>query len=846
MDLVGTIPQPQPEEFLKTVLNTMLTQQGPKNYPRTNEGFLQFWGDYYESGQFNPIVLDTIVKMSTVNFVPWVSKFFIMDKFDGGRTVHSKFEYDLSPTEMGVRKVLGRTRAMKRIDYATTPGYKSARITMDYYFLKKPGGLEEYKLKLQDMLSNLERSLLLVAVQEMTRCPMARKSSDQRAQGHAGIRTVSGVMKNRRLKWGLLDKNHELGFEEIVRDVNAMFSQLVDPSLTRAKTVLAHPFTILNAMIRNPRLISTEVMGAEAGRSKSLWALPTSFGGLEIQTVPDVEPNIKNLTTETMMNHLMSTGSTFVFTNSAMQSGAVPPERFMSYMTTVMATDSVTNGWRRYSLRDAYRNSVEFDENGELDTVVMNQLIHALTTTEPRESYWVASKLRDNERNRRTANIYLKYVHVEGGKGKTTATSRSQNTDYTIVRRIGDMSELVLSDTNINYIYRCMFRAMTEDFSDEDMRELSRPINGEDDSKNWQNKLSPRLLEKITNRLEELIKSNGDDEYVPDNLIEVGATRPAFINRVEKIMEFDLGHLIAAMTVLLAPLNIATFDAFYDNNIALPFTMRASRPYETYVAESLIFTNGAKLGYMNYSGINSKSFVIEDPGFKQIAQEGDVSSGLTFVMFENMEYIPFVHIRYCVGGKGYKWVDQRKYTSMITDEERREYVIRQNHSWFGSFMAIDEGVDDSNEPEVITLTNVYDPMHFQSELEHSVTDFANQYDQPSFNGQAIFTTSGMFVNMATRGTNPAESFDDLCRRRLWNPYCCRITTRKFSPMSGNFDRFDEGHHILGPQIDNVRDRDCGRMNTRDYSEQNKGYSVYVENGNSHNKKLRIAQDYEQY
>jgi hypothetical protein len=217
--------------------------------------------------------------------------------------------------------------------------------------------------------------------------------------------------------------------------------------------------------------------------------------------------------------------------------------------------------------------------------------------------------------------------------------------------------------------------------------------------------------------------------------------------------------------------------------------------------------------------------------------------GVAFTGRRNMEHFECAKFLRCIGGKGYKIIDQHKFMGLDA-QGRQTYVITENNSWMFNACALNHCIDYavSNDPPVISMNGIFHPKHFTTEMETSEKDFASIYDTFNFSGQAIFTVTNMFPPVDDGSTSSILSFQEKMSNRIFNGYCC-ITTH--SHKSGIYEnKIEEGNHVLGYQLPYVNQRDNGEVDIIQYDEITDLAIQYTKNGKAHETKRFKEQNYQ--
>lgn len=787
-------------------------------------GLTKFYTAVHTDKELMVVTVKSIVEEFISGFKPFVSALF--------EVVYStdyKFRYRIrssrpSPTQYGTEKVVGRHRGLTSYEVEGHTDYYIDAVQVDWYFLQQPGGVKELDFKARGAVADIERTLLHQAIQTLTRHPKYRSDPENRAQGVAFADTVAKVMENRATWYNCLAGRDGYALELLIQRFNAMFSPNAGPKSQVTRVMIMKNRLLLEALARNPLVFSYSARGSDARKQGRLWQYSGNYGGIVMSTVPHVmSPNSNRAANESALTHRLTTGSTFCFTNEGI--GQVPPDKYNSDMISVKAADINTNGWAKYDIIEAARSSIIFTADGKLDSNILMRLGSSMDEPETNINLWNITRVRDTVHNRRTANIFLKYV--KKGDGSDTGSKKMKyeaGSEYQFVvpDKIGSLSSLVLSDNHLNYIYECALARFVECMTAAD-RELIDSFEAPSYFKVSKDEKAVILRKKIERISAELgVKPFGDTENAEDGLIEAGTNDAKGNYHLRSDATELMGVLkhIVARAVLDAPLEIATFEKWYRNNIPLPFVGRVTRPWELFEALDLWAGNGQKLGVMHWNGIGVWDPQV-DTRTKDILINFDTDAGFGVLHPENNETIMHVLITRCISGHTNLFVDQRNFHKLIVEEQRQTYVAKTNRSCFFTFMALADGCGETTETlrKVVSMNGVYRVEHFVTEMKNS-KDFEIQPTW-NFSGQAILSSSGMFVDRGAIKISSKPSDDELAASHLYNGYCSLVETIKYCPMYGT--KSQKGCHVLGPTINNFADRVLGRLTTEEIRAQDDAF-----------------------
>lgn len=802
---------------------------GRNEFPRHDQDFTKFYTTVYTDKELVPLLVKNIFDTFASEFKPFVSKFFEV-KLSNDYT----FEYKIrtsrpSPTPYGVQKVVGRSRGIKEYTVSGHTDYYIDAVVVDWYFLQKPKGIEEMNFKMKGAVEDIERTLLLEAIKTLTNQPKLRVDPNQRSQGVAFADTVAKVMENRATYYNCLNGENEYALETLIQRFNAMFSPNSAENARTTKVLVMKSRVLIESLLRNPRLFSVGAVGTNALKQARLWKFAGSLGDISVQTIPEVLRATDNKSVgESVLRHRLCTGSTFCFTNNGI--GAVEAKDYTSNMLTLKVADVETNGWAIPNIITGAKSSIVMKKNGELDRTILMGLASSMDSITPTESLWNRTRVRDSIHNRRTAHIFLKYVKNlrtdnDNESNKRQRLDSSSAYKFVVPEIVGDLSSLVVDDNRFNYIFACVEERLTERLSTSQKKMLPNIL----DKNNTEIKIVRDKINRIatsmgmpsTDQFEELMQEMlvSNDNNLPEAGTDDRVGKR--LMRLEYVSNLGTMKRIAAMMVLLSPINMHTFEKWYDNNIPLPFTGRVIRPYELYDAFDIWANNGNKLGVMHWNGIKTADLPQVDTRTKDILINLDTDAGFAILSPENHETIRNVMIGRCIGGNSSVFADQRVYHQMVTNEDRYDYVIRQNNSCFFTFMSLNSGVGESEETlrPVVSATGMYNSQHFKTEL-HNSADF-NIQNAWNFEGQAILASTAMFLDKMDLRMPEKPTDDQLAASQLYNGYCNLVETRKYCPLYG--EKRGIGHHVLGRMINNVRDRLLGKLSTVEIIAQNNQY-----------------------
>lgn len=812
--IVPNYPQLQSiDGWTKELSARILSGENPKGGNKLyNENEKIVGGLIDEALATNPLILGEVVKILLMKRDPPVSKFFDQNVTNARIVEFSRFKMEVSPSSIATRKTLARGRALTRTKHLNTLHFTGEGFSLDWYFHKTAEGREEANLKVRGVGADLDAAILWRMERDICNCEIHHNEPAMRAQGLDFPHRVEDVYRNRRIQWGILNKS-EYGLTDMFRNANAVLSQGNRPG---AKLCVTTDNLLLNAIHRNPLLLTFSASGDSAMANQRTWRLPDKFNGLEIYTFPSVGSAYHDKTTEHTLTHPITTGTTFVFTD---ETHKIDANDYRSHMRNVKVVDNETNGWHTYRLVDCCKSAIEFvpidsgkPEAGFIDEAVMNAFILACDSSKI-DNVWTRQKVEPNDENKKTVHPFVRYVQDAGGDKK-----------FVKVTYFGEMSKEIVDDEHFERAYVTMKNALFKDFTENELETLAQVDEKPEDWKEKAEDKSECIKSKLNLRLFELTHGEYDESKVNKDL-EVGGD-VSLIRRLEKIGTFDDVLLrFAAYVYLTQPICLQVIEKWTNENVMILLMGRNSRPYEMYVAESVVFTNGQKLGVFDWSDFDVWS--TWDARYKQFFVQTDIAYGFSITNPENMYHMFSVRFSGCFGGKGWKQFSMHKYAGR--DPETKLRAVANGESWFFNFMSYNDGVGHRNNKSknVIPLSGVYHPEQFQTEMHNSSVDFAGQYKEPYYSGQYMFAALGWFLPVDQAGGKTMTSvitFTEYARNRYMNAHCCEASSLKWCPINGEV--YNEGFHVLGEQLPKMRERESGRISLQSIINQQNETNVF--------------------
>jgi hypothetical protein len=249
-----------------------------------------------------------------------------------------------------------------------TTVYRSLGATMDKYALEKPGAVQEWNLKMNQLYAGLQASMYLEAMRTF-RDDVSFFALPERKYPFAKMpTTVAEVFDYERQMWGALNRR-ELGIEYICGLYNEIFAReehkLEGVFLTRddydyIKTRDAarlYTFVSGSAVNRN-RLATGSGYAQEGGAGRE----PVS---IEFYEIPLLDESIHNNTDEAILRANVATGSLAIFLNDTYD---MAPEKYFSGFSDIYMASWTSNGYDRYRLRDVWHKCFQFQAVDECPT----------------------------------------------------------------------------------------------------------------------------------------------------------------------------------------------------------------------------------------------------------------------------------------------------------------------------------------------------------------------------------------------------------------------------------------------------------------------------------------------
>jgi hypothetical protein len=750
---------------------------------RYNENQRIFFSQLNELLIQNPIKLAMLVKIPKVELKGTLNRLFDVVITDEAFVKWTTIRSTVDPSTIATRKTLAKSRSITREEHMSDLSFYGEGISLDKYFLEKPGGLQELNYKSKAVEEDHKAAKLWRMMREIRARPLFANEPNMISQGLPFARTIDDVYRNRRLNYNILCKS-EYGFDEIFRHADATLSQNNGPG---AKMCITSDNCFLNMVHRNPRLLTYDKVGAQAMDNQRMWETPKKFGGVEIMTYPKVEPAHHNTTDSTIYEHRASFGSTAVFTDDT-RNGR--PEDYRSFHRNVQVVDNITDTWHEYTMMDVLESMPEFGPDGEIDENVMNELIDKCDSSKD-DSVWTRTRTKPSLENKREVHPFLFY---------DAATNK-----YERVRAFGEMSGYIVDDAHFMFAYETAKRALFEDMCDEELEELRSNADAFGQYKGTnqylEKKLEKRYLECFGARPTEAPLESKEDY---GDQIENPLKR-----RVGIMMQFDDPLLkIAASAYLTAKFSLTTFKKMIDNNIAILLMLRNSRPFEAHMMEDVWFTTGQKLGNFNTNGGDVSAMYF--PVFKQFFIDFEERFGFSITHPQNIHTIFNVRASHCIGGKGYEQFRLADFLHKSPAEKLA--AVLSGKCWFGNFMPYNQGVGHKNEfmRNVIPLSGVVNPVNYILEMRAS-DDFAGEYERPFYGGQYMFAVYGLLCGADSsrpyeREMSPNITEDEICNNMWLTGECCTTSTLKWDSMTKQLV-YDEGFHVFGPQLPGMRKRE---------------------------------------
>ena len=315
-----------------------------------------------------PKYLPTRTIQFLVNQPSWFSRKLPIRITDQTNIKWSQTKIERHRLEPATMKTAPRIISTSVSSREKTAVYRSLGATMDKYAFEKPGAVQEWNLKMNQLYAGLQASLYLEAMR-VFRDDVSFFSLPERKYPFAKMpTTVAEVFDYERQMWGALNRR-ELGIEYICGLYNEVFAReehtLEGVFLTRddydyIKTRDAarlYTFISGSAVNRN-RLATGSGYAQEGGAGRE----PVS---IEFYEIPLLDESIHNNTDEAILRANVATGSLAIFLNDTYD---MAPEKYFSGFSDIYMASWTSNGYDRYRLRDVWHKCFQFQAVDECPT----------------------------------------------------------------------------------------------------------------------------------------------------------------------------------------------------------------------------------------------------------------------------------------------------------------------------------------------------------------------------------------------------------------------------------------------------------------------------------------------
>ena len=505
-------------------LNGQNMQQQVSHYKQNRE---TFWNTYSDWAILHPVVLSGWVDEFVQDSTAEIFTLFPIKISKEARFYKTEIRFENQLDGPGVRKAPGR---MIHYQVETRSGnaiYTGQNFEIDYNRFRLPGGMEEFDMKLNAVVSDIWGTVILNAMKEFEAVPSIYNQPETSYPHDEIPTTIDKLFEYERTQFGALNKD-----PQAINNVISRVSEIMEQNhMGKAGRIIMTKDCYYHIKSRDETNIFYDQSGSQALVNRSDIDNTQLIHGIKPLFVQLMEPELHADIHDNVLRHVVSNGGMAVFPARYLE---ISPKDYRSLHRKIQLSSWSSDRLEEYCLMNHLRHCFEFipqdsvacedGQQGKINYRLLLSLATAATGAGAEQTMNPFARTRTQQvNNEQKLHQFLVYHKNSIFTKMLESTKEKEDKEkqipdfYAPVLKIGEIHECHLKERHLKYtidtLEHQLNNALTEDeqrivnqadfvFNYTSWQDMEREIN------NDYNRDLVDALDKLFRRLSEICKDN--------------------------------------------------------------------------------------------------------------------------------------------------------------------------------------------------------------------------------------------------------------------------------------------------------------------------------------------------